>query len=186
MSATKNPVNQAKLKKFKSELETLKQLADKQTHLYKGAKKLLYEGLCKAYLWWREVSKEKGLLEQLYEEYNIQYKQQLKQDRINFSPLLRFLWGMDARQNSNTIDQWNRALNAMDIEVNANKEYYSVNTQTRLENLISNSGGVQKMAGYAPPGLQSHFSEIISHPPKPDHSGFWQNEFFYLHRPIFE
>lgn len=138
----------AKHEQLIKELEALKQLADNQTHHHQSARKLLHEGLCKVYIWWRDASTEKGLLESLYDEYNIQYKQQIKNE-VNFSPLLRYLWGMNGAINSNSIDQWNKALNNLHIAVLNDKEFYKVNALNKLVSYISNSGGVTALAGYA-------------------------------------
>ena len=96
--------------KLQRDLAQLKELADKQSHLYVSSRNMLYEGLAKVYIWWQEANKEKDLLEKLYKDNGIQYKKEIKADE-NFSPLLRYLWGMDGTVNSNTIDLWNRALN---------------------------------------------------------------------------
>ena len=100
--------------KLQKELKLLKQLADEQLHLYVSSRNKLYEGLAKTYLWWQEANKEKGLLEKLYKDNGIQYKKEIKAEE-NYSPLLRYLWGMDGTVNSNTIDLWNRALNKDEV-----------------------------------------------------------------------
>ncbi len=132
---------------LRAEIENLKKLADDQSHHYKSSRELLYEGLSRVYLWWQEANKESGLLESMYEEYNLQYKRQTIHE-IVFSPLLRYLWSMDGTVNSNTIDQWNRALNNMHTEVQNNGEYYKTNTREKLISLISNKGGISALAGY--------------------------------------
>jgi hypothetical protein len=132
---------------LKAELEKLKELADNQSHHYHSSRNLLYEGLSRVYLWWLEASAEAGLLEQLYEEYNLQYKKQTIHE-IAFSPLLRYLWNMNGSINSNTIDQWNRALNNINVTVQNDKSFYKTNTQNKLISFISNSGGINALAGY--------------------------------------
>jgi hypothetical protein len=129
---------------LRAEIENLKKLADDQSHHYKSSRELLYEGLSRVYLWWQEANKESGLLESMYEEYNLQYKRQTIHE-IVFSPLLRYLWSMDGTVNSNTIDQWNRALNNMHTEVQNNGEYYKTNTREKLISLISNKGGISAL-----------------------------------------
>ena len=134
---------------LKDELERLKKLADEQTHHYVSAWKLLHEGLSRVYVWWSEANKEKGLLEKLYDEYAIQYKRETIHE-VNFSPLLRFLWGMDGSVNSATIDQWNRALNSMHVAVLNDKEFYKTNTLSKLVSFIAASKGIKGLAGYTP------------------------------------
>ena len=131
-----------------TELENLKKLADDQTSHFKSSRELLYEGLSRVYLWWREANSEEGLLDRLYEECSIQYKRQTIHEVV-FSPLLRYLWDMDGTVNSNTIDQWNRALNNMHVEVKNNSEFYKANALNKLISFISNKGGITVLAGYA-------------------------------------
>lgn len=138
----------AKWQRLKIELENIKQLADKQSQQYISAKQLLYEALSKTYIWWAEADKVEGFLTQLYAEYNIQHKKETKNE-VNFSPLLRYLWGMDGTVHSTTLDQWSGALNKMHIEVASKADYYKTNTNSKLESFISNSGGITKLAGYA-------------------------------------
>ena len=137
----------ARYKKLKAELGKLQKLADDQKHHYVKSTQLLYEGLSSVYLWWQEANKEEGLLEKLYDEYNIQFKKQTKQD-IPFSPLLKYLWNMDGSLKPAKIDQYNKALNNLHKEVQINKQYFKTNTLQKLITLISNKGGIIKMAGY--------------------------------------
>lgn len=134
-------------KQLKKELSNLQKIADNQKYHYKSSKVLLYEGLSRVYILWAEANKEEGLLEKLYKEYNLQYKTQTKYD-IQFSPLLRYLWNLDGTVNSNTIDQWNRALNNIHTEVQLNKQYYKTSTLNKLIMLISDKGGISALAGY--------------------------------------
>jgi hypothetical protein len=136
------------MERLTTELENLKQLADKQSQQYISAKQLLYEALSKTYLWWADAKKVDGYLTQLYEDCGIQHKKETKNE-INFSPLLRYLWGMDGTVQAATLDQWNGALNKMHIEVISKAGYYKTNAVTKLESFIGNSGGITKLAGYA-------------------------------------
>lgn len=133
--------------KLQKELAQLKQLADKQSHMYVSSRNMLYEGLAKVYLWWQEANKEKGLLEKLYKENGIQYKKEIKADE-NYSPLLRYLWGMDGTVNSNTIDLWNRALNKVNGAINADKAFYKKNTVQKIITYIDTKGGIRGLAAY--------------------------------------
>ena len=137
----------ATYKKLKAELELLKDLADLQSHHYISSRKLLHEGLSKVYLWWKEANAHDSLLEKLYYEYNIQFKRNTIHD-IQFTPLLRYLWNMHATINSNTLDQWNRALNNIHIAVQNDKEYYKTNAEQKIITYIANSGGITALAGY--------------------------------------
>ena len=133
--------------KLQRELKLLKQLADEQLHLYVSSRNKLYEGLAKTYLWWQEANKEKGLLEKLYKDNGIQYKKEIKAEE-NYSPLLRYLWGMDGTVNSNTIDLWNRALNKVNGAVNADKTFYKQNTVQKIITYIDTKGGIKGLSGY--------------------------------------
>jgi hypothetical protein len=133
--------------KLQKELKLLKQLADEQLHLYVSSRNKLYEGLAKTYLWWQEANKEKGLLEKLYKDNGIQYKKEIKTEE-NYSPLLRYLWGMDGTVNSNTIDLWNRALNKVNGAVNADKAFYKQNTVQKIITYIDTKGGIRGLAAY--------------------------------------
>lgn len=131
-----------------SELDNLKKLADEQTHHYQSSRKLLHEGLSRLYLLWNSANKQKGMLEQLYKEHGIQYKREILA-QVNFSPLLRYVWDMDGTYNSNTIDQWNRALNKIHIHFIGNKEFYKSSALTKLIAFISTNGGVTALAAYS-------------------------------------
>ncbi|MBU3558030.1 hypothetical protein [Polynucleobacter sp. Nonnen-W13] len=140
-------IKQTLKSKLQKELAQLKQLADKQSHMYVSSRNMLYEGLAKVYLWWQEANKEKGLLEKLYKENGIQYKKEIKADE-NYSPLLRYLWGMDGTVNSNTIDLWNRALNKVNAAINADKVFYKQNTIQKIITFIDTKGGIRGLAAY--------------------------------------
>ena len=140
-------IKQSLKSKLQKELAQLKQLADKQLHQYVSSRNMLYEGLAKVYLWWQEANKEKGLLEKLYADNGIQYKKEIKADE-NYSPLLRYLWGMDGTVNSNTIDLWNRALNKVNAAINADKAFYKQNTIQKIITFIDTKGGIRGLAAY--------------------------------------
>ena len=133
--------------KLQKELVQLKELADKQSHLYVSSRTMLYEGLAKVYLWWQDANKEKGLLDKLYADNGIQYKKEIKADE-NYSPLLRYLWGMDGTVNSNTIDLWNRALNKVNTAIKADKVFYKQNTVQKIITFIDTKGGIRGLAAY--------------------------------------
>lgn len=133
--------------KLQKDLAQLKELADKQSHLYVSSRNMLYEGLAKVYIWWQEANREKGLLEKLYKDNGIQYKKEIKADE-NYSPLLRYLWGMDGTVNSNTIDLWNRALNKVNAAVNADKQFYKQNPIQKIITFIDTKGGIRGLAAY--------------------------------------
>ncbi|OOZ39464.1 hypothetical protein, partial [Solemya elarraichensis gill symbiont] len=134
-------------RKLKKELGELQRLADDQKSHYVKSTQLLYEGLSRVYLWWRTAQKEDGLLEKLYSEYSIQFKQSTKQE-IAFSPLLKYLWNNDGSLKVAKIDQYNRALNALHKEFILNRQYFRKNTLQKLISLISDKGGIIEMAGY--------------------------------------
>ena len=133
--------------KLQKDLVQLKELADKQSHLYVSSRNMLYEGLAKVYVWWQSANNEKGLLEKLYADNGIQYKKEIKADE-NYSPLLRYLWGMDGTVNSNTIDLWNRALNKVNAAINADKVFYKQNTVQKIITFIDTKGGIRGLAAY--------------------------------------
>lgn len=130
------------------ELQELRQLADEQNTHYKKAHDLLYSALARTYLWWRKANGTKGMLENIYKDHGIQYKKIIKAEE-NFSPLLRYLWAMDGTENSNTIDQWNRALNKVHVEYEGNKQFYKQNTESRIISYFKTSGGISKLAAYS-------------------------------------
>jgi len=140
-------IKQTLKSKLQKELVQLKELADKQSHLYVSSRTMLYEGLAKVYLWWQTANKEKGLLDKLYADNGIQYKKEIKADE-NYSPLLRYLWGMDGTVNSNTIDLWNRALNKVNTAINADKVFYKQNTIQKIITFIDTKGGIRGLAAY--------------------------------------
>lgn len=142
-------VAKAKYKELKAELDSLKGLADSQKHHFKKARELLYEGLARVYVLWQEAQKTEGLLEQLYDECDIQYKRETIKE-INFSPLLRYLWSMDGTVDSATIGQWSNALNNVNIAVQNDKEFYKINTINKIVTYISTNGGITALAGYSP------------------------------------
>ena len=60
-----------------------------------------------------------------------QYKKSINAE-VNFSPILRYLWGVDGTVNSNKIDLWNRALNGVHVAVSADKAYYKQNAIQKI------------------------------------------------------
>ena len=139
----------AKYAKLKAELDALKGLADSQKHYFKKARDLLYEGLARVYVLWREAQKSEGLLEQLYDDCDIQYKRETINE-INFSPLLRYLWSLDGTVDGATIGQWSNALNNVHITVQNDNEIYKTNTVNKIVSYISTNGGITALAGYSP------------------------------------
>jgi hypothetical protein len=139
----------AKYAKLKAELDELKGLADSQKHYFKKARELLYEGLARVYVLWQAAQKTEGLLEQLYNDCDIQYKREVIKE-INFSPLLRYLWSMDGTVDSATIGQWSNALNNVHVTVQNDKDFYSTNTINKIVSHISTNGGITALAGYSP------------------------------------
>lgn len=140
--------NDAQYKKLKTELENLRKLADEQTHHFRRSRELLHKGLASCYMFWQEANQYPDLLERLYKEYDIQFKAETIH-KIVFTPLLRYLWNADGGFLANTLDQWNRALNGMHIEVRNKREYYKIDTLNRLTAYVASNGGVAGLAGYA-------------------------------------
>jgi hypothetical protein len=139
----------SKYAKLKAEFDALKGIADSQKHHFKKARELLYEGLARVYVLWREAEETEGLLEQLYAECDYRYKRETKQE-INFSPLLRYLWSMDGTVDSATINQWSNALNNVHVTVQNDKEFYKTNTINKIVTHITTNGGITALAGYSP------------------------------------
>ena len=119
-----------KPKSLEQELDDIIGLADRQAHAYKSARDLLWEALSKLLVWWMRANRQKGYLDKLYKQRGIQYKATTDRS-VNFSPLLRLVWGMDATTHSATIDQWNRALNMLFLEAQTNADYYNQQTVQR-------------------------------------------------------
>ena len=140
-------VAKSKPKSLTQELDELIALADRQAHAYKSARDLLWEALSKLLVWWMRANRQKGYLDKLYKQRGIQYKATTDRS-VNFSPLLRLVWGMDATTHSATIDQWNRALNKLYLEAQTNADYYNQQTVQRLISFISTNGGITELAGY--------------------------------------
>ena len=97
---------------LQKELNELKNLADEQMHAYQSQRALLYKGLAMVYLWWAKANKEKGLLEKLYKQNNIQYKKEI-QAKINFSVIRPILLS----------GIWRALLNSMSLMVTQYLQY---------------------------------------------------------------
>jgi hypothetical protein len=143
MAANAATTRQAKLI---AELEELKRFAQLQTAVYVSSTEKLYEGLARVYLWWREANKEQGLLDRLYKENGIQYKKVTGQ-KVNYSPLLRYLWNIESKTKGATLQQWSKALNKLN-DAFERGSYFKKEPQLRIVEYIKSKGGLLKLAGY--------------------------------------
>lgn len=134
---------------LKQALDELVVLADRQNHFYKQSRDLLYEGLVRAYLWWRDARLVEGFLDEQYAQYNIKsYKQNGEE---NFTRLLRLIWRLDwTGASPATLQQWSLTLRKLNAEYEKNPTYYKEGTQQKLTSLIVAAQGIRNFIGMTP------------------------------------
>lgn len=58
--------------------------------LEESSRRLKWQAVVRAYLWWREADKQQGYLDALYASKNIPNNS--LSNRLNFNPLVRLIW----------------------------------------------------------------------------------------------
>lgn len=143
-----------------SESKTLKQLRKKLHRLQQdGAVVLadqrrvrhnLYTHLAELYLWWRDAKMQDGYLDAEYATLDRPFKEKVIYG-INFGPLIWLAWGLNNIKSSQDADRYSRTINAVHEEYEKRPDFYKKDGVAKLCNFIKQSGGVTRLAGYAPP-----------------------------------
>jgi hypothetical protein len=128
---------------------TIAELREDETKLYQQAVRSheqLWRGVAKGYLVWRAASEIPGLLDSVFAEHGIQYRQ--IGNRPHFIPLFRYLWSIDKpsetdRVNLSTINQAVQALHEHFVE---NPEDFRHNPEGKLTDHIRERGGIAGLA----------------------------------------
>ena len=124
-------------------LGALQESADAQYEIYKRSHEQLWVLLSKAYLWWREASKESGYLEFLYKQREIGFRT-TDGNLPNFNPLIRLIWNMQELDSAErvTVSQWNKALQSVHEHYVQNPDDFRHNAEGKLTAYIQGEGGV--------------------------------------------
>ncbi len=152
---------------LQAELLELQEFAKQQTEVFVSSTNKLYEGLARVYLWWREAKKEKGLLERLYVANDIQYKKVTDQ-KVNYSPLLRYLWNMESKTSSAQLHIWSRALNKINAAFGKGDGYFDKEPVLRIVEFINLKHGLTKLAGFEVVDMRSEKKPPKVRPKKTD------------------
>ena len=95
------------------------------------------EFIVKAYLWWRDASKQIGYLEDIYDERC--YPNNKLSPAINFTPLLRL--STDDTMTDDDMSHWHQALNDIHAEFEANNSTYAAAPVKTLMHYIKQNSG---------------------------------------------
>lgn len=123
--------------------------ANEQTQLYNSAQEKLYITLGETYLWWRDASKIKGFLDEVYAKRELV----TRGNEENFTRLIRLIWqfGWDTYE-SGKVQSWARALRAVHHEYETNAQAYKVkDAALKISQFIRSQGGIGALGrGVAP------------------------------------
>jgi hypothetical protein len=117
--------------------------ANEQTQLYNSAQEKLYITLGETYLWWRDASKIKGFLDDIYAKHSLV----TRGNEENFTRLIRLIWqlGWDGYE-SGKVQSWARALRAVHHEYETNTQAYKVkDAALKISQFIRSQGGISQL-----------------------------------------
>lgn len=133
-------------KKLMHELEALLIHADLQSRFHKRSRVMLYEGLVRTYLWWREARNVAGFLDEQYEKNKIKGRD--GQSEENFTRLLRLIWRLDWTDSSPaTLQQWSLTIRKLHAEYEKNPSLYKQNAKDKLMALVVDAQGIRNFIG---------------------------------------
>ena len=128
------------------ELDSLLKLADLQSRFHKRSRVMLYEGLVRTYLWWREARNVAGFLDEQYEKNKIKGRD--GQGEENFTRLLRLIWRLDWTDSSPaTLQQWSLMIRKLHAEYEKNPSLYKQNAKDKLMALVVDAQGIRNFIG---------------------------------------
>ena len=104
----------------------------------------LWRALVRSYLFWYDCQSAPEVLEELYEEHELQVRSR-SDNAPNFGPFLRIVFGkaeLDADRERMTFWKWGTALNALHVEYSERPGHYRNNAEGRLLQFLSDAGGI--------------------------------------------
>jgi hypothetical protein len=130
------------------ELDEIAAIASTQLDFYNRSNAYLYEGLAKAYMWWREATQLDGFLAEQYQLHDIRLNR-LKNNEENFRGVIRLVWRMDDATNASNalLQQWSYALRELHKEYESNPLQYKQEPIKRLVQLIESKNGIRSLIG---------------------------------------
>lgn len=149
-AATKTNAMNVKRIQVSNDLRSLKTESGNVSANLKRSRESLHLHLSAIYLWWREAKEISGYLDGEYKKLVNGFRT-IKYDP-NFIPLIWLVWGVNADMNNQYADRYSRALWTVHQEFKKNPKKYEKDGKAKLADFIKQSGGVTKLAGYAPKG----------------------------------
>src|SRR5262249_46840495 len=128
------------------QLKALQNEAIEEYEAYRRSHEQLWKLLARAYLWWRDASREVGYLDSVYKQRSILHR--TDRNRPNFNPLIRLVWKFEniGAAERVTISQWNKALQVMHERYLEKQQDFDHNPEGKLAALIQSRGGVSGLA----------------------------------------
>jgi hypothetical protein len=131
------------------ELDEIVVIAGTQFDFYNRSNDYLYEGLAKAYMWWRDAKQLDGFLAEQYQLHSIRVNRS-KNNEENFRGVIKLVWRMHdgTKASLASLQQWSYALKELDKEYTSNPLKFKQAPIKRLVELIEGKGGIRSLIGY--------------------------------------
>ncbi len=130
------------------ELDEIVVIAGTQFDFYNRSNDYLYEGLAKAYMWWRDAKQLDGFLAEQYQLHSIRVNR-AKNNEENFRGVIKLVWHMHDGTDDGLakLQQWSHALRELHKEYDSNPLKYRYDPIKRLKAFIEGKGGIRSLIG---------------------------------------
>lgn len=131
-------------KELRRRFAELAQESQTSYSMYVRSTKGLWRQLVRNYLFWCDCQTEPEVLEELYEEHQLQVRTK-SGNMPNFGPFLRIMFGkavLDDDRERMTFWKWGSALNRLHMEYSERPGHYRNNPEGRLLQFLSDAGGI--------------------------------------------
>lgn len=133
----------------------------------------LWRALVRSYLFWYDCQSVPEVLDELYEEHELQVRAR-GDNTPNFGPFLRIVFGksnLDAERERMTFWKWGTALNALHVEYSERLGHYRNNPEGRLLQFLADAGGIDGVTRKEDPAIdrfedEPKKKEVKRAPPK--------------------
>lgn len=134
--------------KLNQELENLRTTSGLLSTQQRKLNTETYKFLSSIFLWWLEAKEDQDFLDKKLEQVpkrskNVSYG-------INFGKVIWLVYGLDSGLDDQYVDRYSRVLNKLKAEFELKPNYYAKDAVEKLANFIHQSGGITKLADYAP------------------------------------
>ncbi|WP_156309728.1 hypothetical protein [Novosphingobium sp. AAP93] len=107
--------------------------------LEESSRRLKWQAVARAYLWWREADKQQGYLDALYASKNIPNNN--LSNRLNFNPLVRLIWDIHGERWAH-VSSLAQTIAALHEEYLENPQLYKRYPEDELISYIQQEGGL--------------------------------------------